>query len=194
MPGLTKSRHELFAQAVAAGQKPADAYVSVYGACKGATQSGGRLLRNAQISARIGEIRSEFSANLLKVRLSDVNFRLAALQTRHDLLTQVIAERAAAHGGGETPPLAGEPRKDGADDVERLITGPGAGTGLLCLDYRGKDAVQPIWKVDTGLLAELRAIEEQAARECGQRDGGPGGFGGGDVSVQLQVNFVQPGA
>jgi hypothetical protein len=45
---------------------------------------------------------------------------------------------------------------------------PGGTTGLLVKDYKGKDADQPVYKVDTRLLAELRAHEKQAAEELGQ--------------------------
>jgi hypothetical protein len=43
---------------------------------------------------------------------------------------------------------------------------PGGTTGLLCRDLRCKDT--PVYKLDTGLLAELRAHEQQAAQELSQ--------------------------
>ena len=43
---------------------------------------------------------------------------------------------------------------------------PGGTTGLLCRDLKCKDT--PVYKVDTGLLAELRAHEQQAAQELSQ--------------------------
>src|ERR1017187_5622963 len=45
---------------------------------------------------------------------------------------------------------------------------PGGTTGLLVKDYKGKDADTLVYKVDTGLLAELRNHEKQAAEELGQ--------------------------
>ena len=48
---------------------------------------------------------------------------------------------------------------------------PGGATGLLCKDYKGKDADQLVTKIDTGVLAmsaELRALERQAAEELAQ--------------------------
>jgi hypothetical protein len=42
---------------------------------------------------------------------------------------------------------------------------PGGSTGLFRKDYKGKEADTPVYKVDTGLLAELRALEQQAAEE-----------------------------
>jgi hypothetical protein len=43
---------------------------------------------------------------------------------------------------------------------------PGGTTGLLCRDLRCKDT--PVYKIDTRLLAELRAHEQQAAQELSQ--------------------------
>jgi hypothetical protein len=42
---------------------------------------------------------------------------------------------------------------------------PGGVTGLLCKDYKGKDADQLVTKIDTGVMAlsaEFRALERQA--------------------------------
>jgi len=44
---------------------------------------------------------------------------------------------------------------------------PGGKTGLLCKDLKGRRDT-PVYKVDTGLLAELRAHEQQAAQELSQ--------------------------
>jgi hypothetical protein len=45
---------------------------------------------------------------------------------------------------------------------------PGGTTGLLVRDYKGKDANQEIYRVDVGLLQEMRFHEKQAAQELGQ--------------------------
>ena len=39
---------------------------------------------------------------------------------------------------------------------------------MLCVTYVGKDADRPVYKVDTAILAELRAHERQAAEELEQ--------------------------
>ena len=44
---------------------------------------------------------------------------------------------------------------------------PGGASGLV-RDYKGKVADTVVYKVDTGLLAELRGHERQAAEELGQ--------------------------
>lgn len=172
---LNKAAREQFAQLVARGESAGQAYVAAYGPAKGADQSAFRLLRNAQIRRRIGELEAEISSKLLEASIRERNTRVKALQNRWDLLNAVIQERAEIYG------QMGEER------------GPGAGTGLLCLDYRGKDAVQAIWKVDTGLLSEMRHIEEQVARELGQWDPEPAAAGA-IVPVTVNVTFVASGS
>jgi hypothetical protein len=47
----------------------------------------------------------------------------------------------------------------------------GGATGLLCKDYKGKEADQLVTKIDPGVMAlsaELRALERQAAEELAQ--------------------------
>lgn len=188
---LPKAKHEQFAQLVARGESAGQAYVSAYGAAKGADQSACRLLKNAQIRSRIGELQAEISSNMLNASIRERNFRLQALQNRWDLLSRVIRERAETYGqmSSDGAPAA-EGDGQGAEPKTEWTRAPGAGTGLLCLDYRGKDAVQAVWKVDTGLLAEMRAIEEQAARELGELNPEPGGGGRGGPPVQVNVTFV----
>ena len=93
---------------------------------------------------RIREIQETLSAGTIALEISSRNARVQMLQNRWDRMRRVIDERAAS------PAFA---------DV------PGGTTGLLVKDYKGKDADQPVYKVDTRLLAELRAHEKQAAEE-----------------------------
>ena len=79
--------------------------------------------------------------------LAGCNARVQILQNRADLLRKIIAERAAS---------------------AEFADAPGGTTGLLVKDYKGKDSCTPVYRVDTALLAELRAIEKQAAQELGQ--------------------------
>ena len=66
---------------------------------------------------------------------------------------------------------------------------PGGASGLLCRDYKGKEADQMVKRFDPGvvlLVAELRGHERQAAEEVGQleRRGAQGGrrlASGGDA-------------
>jgi hypothetical protein len=59
----------------------------------------------------------------------------------------------------------GDQRARGGQEFSETAGGK---TGLLCRDVKGKDASQEIFKVDIGLLAELRQHEKQAAQELGQ--------------------------
>ena len=99
------------------------------------------------VCSRIRELPETLSAGTIALEISSRNARVQMLQNRWDRMRRVIDERAAS------PAFA---------DV------PGGTTGLLVKDYKGKDADQPVYKVDTRLLAELRAHEKQAAEELGQ--------------------------
>ena len=69
---------------------------------------------------------------------------------------------------------------------------PGGTTGLLVKDYKGKDADTLVYKVDTGLLAELRNHEKQAAEELRQwsekRE-----LPGDALQTEMTIRFVRPG-
>jgi hypothetical protein len=68
---------------------------------------------------------------------------------------------------------------------------PGGETGWVLRDYRGKNAERVIFKNDNSTAAELRAIEESAARQLGQLnpETGPGGATGVG-SVEININFL----
>jgi hypothetical protein len=145
MPVLSNSKHEQFALAIAKGVGLAEAYISTgYSEC-GAKQSAARLLRNATIRSRVAQIQAELSVGTIALEISSRNARVRALQDRWDRMRQVIDQRAAS------------------PDFAKV---PGGTTGLLCRDLRCRDT--PVYKVDTGLLAELRAHEQQAAQELSQ--------------------------
>jgi hypothetical protein len=89
------------------------------------------------------------SAATLALEISSRNARVAALQKRWDRLRagrdQVLDQR-------------------GAD----MAAVPGGASGLLCRDYKGKEADRLVTRIDPGvvsLLAELHGHERQAAEE-----------------------------
>jgi hypothetical protein len=146
MPVLSNRKHEQFALAIAKGATMAEAYTSAgYSEC-GAKQSAARLLRNANIRARVAQIQSEVSARAIALEISNRNARVQALQQRWDRLRLVIEERAAS------------------PDYAKV---PGGKTGLLVKTLHGTQNT-PVFKLDTGLLAELLAHEQQAAQELSQ--------------------------
>jgi hypothetical protein len=87
------------------------------------------------------EAREGYSQRAIAKRIARVNF----LDDRHEKLRRIIDERGAAYL---------------ADPATKDI--PGIGTGLLKVSNNG--AV----RLDVSLLKELREIEKQAAKECGQ--------------------------
>jgi hypothetical protein len=179
---LEKSKHEHFAQLIAGGETAGRAYSAAYGSTKAgaAAASAHRLLQNAKVSARIGELRQEIAKGLGEKGLRSRSFRLDLLQKRSDLLEQVRVERAE---------FAKSEADGGADGEWAALGGL---TGLVCRDYRGKNADRAVYKVDNAMLAEMRAIEEQAAREKGERLPGESGGVGGATAVQVNVTFVSP--
>lgn len=63
---LPKAKHEHFAQLVANGETPPKAYVIVGYSEQGAAQSANRLLRDADVSRRIAELRSAVSERVIE--------------------------------------------------------------------------------------------------------------------------------
>ena len=108
------------------------------------------MITNATVSARIAQLQGAIASQMLVSSIRDRNARIAALQERWERLQRVINERAA------DPNMAGV---------------PGGRTGLILVRIRrvgrGKDATVRQYEVDTRTLAEMRAIEEQAALELG---------------------------
>jgi hypothetical protein len=100
------------------------------------------------------------SAPLIAIREK----RIEELDDRRRRMKLIIEERAAE--------MAGEC--------------PGGASGLLARDYKGKDADRAIYKVDTGLLSELREHEKQAAQELGQWQDSAG--------PQVAIQIVYPSA
>jgi len=58
MPVLRNARHEKFAQLVASGIRPTEAYVSLGYSKGGAPQSAHNLLKHIEVGARVSEIQS----------------------------------------------------------------------------------------------------------------------------------------
>lgn len=127
-----------------------------------------RWRQDNEFATRVGFIKSEIAASAIAQGVADRSERVAALNDRWQRMQRVIDERA------EDPMMAGV---------------AGGSTGLLVHSFKmiggGRDATTvDEYAVDVGLLKELRAHEEQAAKELGQwvektrgeltgRDGGP---------------------
>jgi len=93
------------------------------------------------------DLKRILAARVIGAEIGIRNARVAKLQDRWDRLHRIILERAA------DPAMA---------DI------PGGTTGLILKDFKGKDANEPIYRVDVGLCQEMRFTEKQAAQELGQ--------------------------
>ena len=103
------------------------------------------MLSNAVVCSRLVELQTAISAELIQLEISNRNARIQALQEIWDRGRRLIDARA----------------RDLADI-------PGGNTGLLVRDYKGRNADVAVYKADTALMAELRAVMRQAAEELGQ--------------------------
>jgi hypothetical protein len=152
MPVLPNTKHEKFAQLVARGESITSAYVAAGYREKGARANGARLLAKDYVRARVLELQEKVSESLVAQSIAVKEARLRAANDRWLKMHTVIQER------GSDPEMK---------DV------PGGKTGLLCHDRKGVgsgDAAEVIdvYQVDTGLLKEMRELEQQAAKELGQ--------------------------
>lgn len=217
---MKNPRREQFSQLVARGETATSAYVEAFGQGKASGQLASRLLKNANVSARVAALRQIISAELLGKGIREVDGRVKALEKRAELLQEVIDRRAEEFRGIEAlaaivdleggvvldtskwnewrrqyPRLATGLKNDRVPIGGLLYAGTPAGvTGLIRRDYRGKNAERVIFQTDVPLLSELRAIERQAAEELGQwKSDDPGNLPGG-LAVQINVAFVQPDA
>jgi hypothetical protein len=102
-----------------------------------------------EFRARVDEIVTAYADAIRDEGIANVKNRVAAQNDRWDRMKAVIAARAI-----------------------ELATVPGGSTGLLVHTYKLAGGREPIvmdeYAVDTGLLAEMRAHEKQAAQELGQ--------------------------
>jgi hypothetical protein len=114
----------------------------------------GKWKNRPEFAERVEELTAIFADRVLKFGLARRERRLTVLSDMHERMLRVIDERS--------------------NDPE-LATIPGGRTGLVVGRQRGirnGAGLQLIqhYEVDVALLRELRATEEQIARELGQRD------------------------
>ncbi len=90
----------------------------------------------------------KISTEMARISIANRVRRLQKMDRRHQLLEQVIEERA---------------------DAPEMANAPGGKTGLLAHDVKvvGRERVD-VFAVDTAMLKEMRELEKQAAIEAGQ--------------------------
>ena len=164
MPALKNSNHERFVKLVASGRMTTwEAYKKAgYATANDASAkaSASRLLSQPEIQNRLHDLRQLFSAEVQKrlddaiveSNISDRVARVKALDDRWKRCQQIILERSqdpdgAKFAGGNTGLLTHAPKAVGSGENQRIVE---------------------LAEVDTGLLQEMRAIEQQAAQELGQ--------------------------
>lgn len=121
-----------------------------------------RWRKEEKFAARVDCLREEFLAAAQDRAIARKDYRLSVLNAKHDKLLTLIEQRAADPTMAEIP---------------------GGSTGLVVrqLKVSGETVVSE-FVFDRAVLQELRALEEQAAKELGQfvekreltgKDGGP---------------------
>lgn len=122
-----------------------------------------RWRKNEKFAARVDQLREELNDAALQRAIARKQYRIGVLADRHSSLLQVIEERAA-------------------DVTVHSIAGAKTGLLVRSIVASAGEKIGYDYAVDTGTLKELRAIEEQVAKELGQivdkreltgKDGGP---------------------
>jgi transposase-like protein len=122
-----------------------------------------RWKQHPEFAARVGDHTGQLQAAMLRYRVAKKRERMRVLDDLHTKLLTVIEDRGVEY----------------EDDA------PGTRTGLVTKTFKmvgaGRDATLVTeWGVDTPTVREIRAIQEQAAKELGQwvekgEISGPGG-------------------
>lgn len=122
--------------------------------------------------ARLDEIINQECQAVISRGIADRQNRIDALNERWAKMQKVIRDRAADF---------------------TMASASGADTGLLVRTYKSAGSGLPMleeYAVDTGLLKEMRAHEEQAAKELGQwaDKSELTGAGGGPVAIRVKAD------
>ncbi len=133
-----------------------------------------RWKRKRPFQDKIDEIRRKLGSLLHRREIARQSRRLAVMDRRYRKLQQIIEERGAA------------------DEMQAI---PGGTTGLLVKTRKAIGSGASIefvdeYELDTGLLAEMRQLEKQAAIELGQIEERSGGVG----TIVTILNGVDLGA
>lgn len=124
-------------------------------------------LDEPEFNALVGGYRGQIIADALKLPIAKKHKRVAVLDDLHSKALAVIEDR----GKRNAEELA---ELESAVMATRRIFGTDtpseAATGLLVKQETANNAGMRTvnWSVDTGLLKEIRALQEQAAKELGQ--------------------------
>lgn len=158
MPVLKNTKWEKFVTGIIGGLKPAESYVNAGFSKTGARGAASRLLANVSVRERLKELSTRVTEGVVLKEIGKRNDRLAAQNERWHLMRQVISERAAEYAEQKD-----QGKKIPAGSITGLLvrTAKSLGSGA-----NAKVIIE--YEVDTGLLREIRAIEQHSAQELGQ--------------------------
>ncbi len=145
VPASQRAKREL-AASLLAEDRLTDAEIAARAGISRSTLA--RWKRSTQFQQRIAHHQAAQADSIVATGIASRRARIEALNDRWQRLQRIIAERAEVFG-------------DRGPDGKPLV--PGGGTGLLMHFAKSGEFV-----LDAALLRELRAVEEQAARELGQ--------------------------
>lgn len=128
-----------------------------------------RWKQEPEFAARVEEHRKAWREHVRNHGIADREARVRALNERWGLLQQVIQERALDEGmagipGGKSGLLVRQVKL--VKVLAEALPGIIGSDGVLSPTKLTQEVAE--YAVDTGLLAELRAHEKQAAQELGQ--------------------------
>lgn len=104
---LANAKYEHFAQLVAKGETPPKAYVAVGYSDKGAAQSANRLLRVAEVCARVAEIRAAVNERMIEKTAYDLGAAMIEAEEARALAVEVRNPAAAVAAVGLKAKLNG---------------------------------------------------------------------------------------
>ena len=148
MDPLKNMRHEKFCQGIVSGLSQTKAYTAAGYNERGAKQSAGRLLNNADVRSRVSELQQEIESSFVRLQIAERLQRLEAIQDRWDALREV--KRCFAKGDFEGAMKTGV--------VYRKTRWIGGRDGHEVEEY----------EINTALIEALNSVEKRAAIETGQ--------------------------
>ncbi len=118
-------------------------------------------------AALVGDNVGRIQAGMLKLTIAKKHKRLEVLDDLHTKALQVITQRGFRHAGelaeAESAAMATR-RFFGTNTPEEAATGL-----LVKQETTNNSGIKTVnWAVDPGLMKEIRALQEQAAKELGQ--------------------------
>ena len=173
------ARQEKFARTFVSGLSATAAYIKAGYSKNGAAQSAERLLRNAEIRARVEGLRGEVAAATLQAAIDSRDDRIRSYSEQLRRLWLIVQERAA------DPEMIGVPGgRSGFLTKQIKILGSGPSQKIV-----------PEFVVDTPLSREIRGVLQQAAQELGQwtEKREVTGKDGGALSIELLDGWLAEG-